>query len=184
MVPFILSSGLTGAGLSGAWIWQIGLAAIIVAAVALWLGSYFSAREQAEDPNDEKMWRLYNHIGLSTETQDLIRKEMAADEVRWQQKMAEEYELADAQQAMTGTGWQIAVAYVLSGVLALLPFTILPHSLTALFWSAGITALGLLLLSVLRSRLLGLPVAAGILRYFSLAGCGALCAYFVGSILA
>lgn len=183
IVPFVLAAGLTGAGLTAGMVCQVGLAATLTAAIAMWLGTYFSAKEQAEDPDDEKMWQLYRHIGLSQETQQIIREEMAADEARWQQKMQEDYQLADARQIMTGTGWQIALAYVLSGLLSLLPFFFLAEAATALYWSAGITGGGLFILSVWRSRLLSLPLGACLLRYFSLAGITAAMAYFIGSQL-
>lgn len=184
IIPFVWCAGLAGAGLPGTVIGQAGLIITITAAAAMWLGAFFSAREADEDPDDARTWALYTEIGLSADTQELIREGMISDQAQWDQKIREDYQLSSAQHALQGAGWQIGTTYLLSGLLLLLPFFVVSEVQTAFYWSAGITAAGLLLLSFWRSRLLHLSFGACVLRYFSLAIVAAALAFFIGRQLA
>lgn len=183
IIPFVWTAGFAGAGLPATLIGQIGLAITVTAAIAMWLGTYFSAKEEAEDPHDARTWALYTEIGLSQDTQQIILQEMTEDERRWQQKIEQDYELSAAAQVLTGTGWQIALTYVLTGLLTLLPYFLMADTMRAFYWSMGITAAGLLLLSFFRSRLLNVSAGMSLLRYFSLASVASLLAFFIGQLL-
>ena len=183
IIPFVWTAGFTGAGLTAVLVGQIGLIITLTAAIAMWLGSYFSAKETQEDIHDERVWSLYTEIGLSKQTQQIIREEMVADEALWQKKMIDDYQLQDVAQGLSGAGWQIALTYVLSGMLTLLPYFLIRETKQAFLWSAAITAAGLFFLSVLRSRMLSLPLRMCLLRYFSLAIFAAAFSYFIGNQL-
>lgn len=180
IIPFVWTAGFTGAGLPVLIVGQIGLAVTVTAAIAMWLGSYFSAKEAQEDSHDERVWSLYTEIGLSRQTQQLIREGMEADEAQWQTKMKDDYQMQDATAGLKGAGWQMALTYTLSGSLTILPYFLIADTQTAFLWSAVITGAGLVFLSIARSRLLSLPLGMCLLRYFSLAVLAAAFSYFIG----
>lgn len=179
-VPFALAAGLAGAVDSTAVIVTAGLAEIAAGAIAMGLGGYQAARTdaehyQAERAREERETRevprveveevasVFRRYGLTEDEIWPLLKTITADRRRWVDFMMR-FELGlDAPDPgrASRSALTIAGAYVLGGLVPLLPYMLLGQVTSALSVSVGVTLVALFVFGVVKSRFTSVPALRG-----------------------
>lgn len=197
-VPFALAAGLSGAVAANPLIVTAGFAEIAAGCVAMGLGGYLAARTDAQhfaaerareeqetiDWPERERWEvaaILHRYGMRGETLQRATEAVASDRKRWVDFMMRfELELSEpapgraAQSAAT-----IGGAYVVGGLIPLLPYLMLAETRPALQLSAVLTGIALLGFGWLKARATGLPPLRGAVQTLAVGGLAALVAYLV-----
>jgi VIT1/CCC1 family predicted Fe2+/Mn2+ transporter len=197
-VPFALAAGLSGAVAANPLIVTAGLAEIAAGCVAMGLGGYLAARTDAQhyvaerareeqetkDYPDREKWEvsaILHRYGMRGETLARATDAIASDRRRWVDFMMRfELELAEpapgraAQSAAT-----IGGAYVVGGMIPLMPYILLPDTGSALALSSALTGVALFGFGWLKARATGLPTFRGAAQTLAIGAIAAAVAYAV-----
>ena len=195
-VPFALAAGLAGAIDSTGVIVTAGVAEIAAGAIAMGLGGYQAARTdaehyQAELAREERETRevprveveevasVFRRYGLTDEQIWPVLKTITADRRRWVEFMMR-FELGleapDPARARR-SAVTIAGAYVLGGLIPLLPYFLVGTVADALAISVGVTLAALFVFGVVKSRFTGVPALRGGLQPLVTGGLAAAAAF-------
>jgi len=173
-VPFALTAGISGAGISNHIIITAGIAEICAGAIAMGLGGYLAGKTEEEHYYHE-MNREYNEIktlpevekqevrdaiayyGLSKEIQDKVADELAKDEKQWVEfMMHNELRLEEPEKGRSyKSASNIALSYVIGGTIPLLGYVFTDSAGTGLRDSTIFTVICLLLFGYFKSKLTG-----------------------------
>jgi VIT1/CCC1 family predicted Fe2+/Mn2+ transporter len=197
-VPFALAAGLSGAVAANPLIVTAGFAEIAAGCVAMGLGGYLAARTDAQhyaaerareeretiDWPERERWEvaaILHRYGMRGETLQRATEAIASDRKRWVDFMMRfELELSEpapgraAQSAAT-----IGGAYVVGGLIPLVPYVLLTETRPALLLSATLTGVALLGFGWLKARATGLPPLRGAVQTLAVGGLAAVVAYLV-----
>ena len=197
-VPFALAAGLSGAVAANPLIVTAGLAEIAAGCVAMGLGGYLAARtdaqhytsERAREEQETHEWpererwevaAILHRYGLRGETLHRATEAIASDRKRWVDFMMRfELELTEpapgraAQSAAT-----IGGAYVVGGLIPLVPYMVFDETRPALMVSAAFTGVALFGFGWLKARATGLPALRGAVQTLGVGGLAAVVAYLV-----
>ena len=202
-VPFALAAGLSGAVSTTRLVVLAGLAEIAAGSIAMGLGGYLAARGDAEHyaaerhreerevverPLDEaaEIREIFRVYGVSEEASAPVLRELQANPPAYVDFMMR-FELGlDA--PVPGRAWRSAAtiggAYIMGGLLPLLPYMLKPHSLAeALRLSVVCTLLALALFGGLKGRLLGGGLIRSALQTTLIGGCAAGVAFGLARLL-
>lgn len=195
-VPFALAAGLSGAVSNTDIIVIAGIAEIAAGSIAMGLGGYLSGkteqdhyqselnREYDEVENKRPMEiaetrEFFANIGLSEELQNKATEEIAQDKDRWVNFMMK-YELGldkpDPARAKK-SGFNIAMAYAVGGLIPLSPYFFIDEVMLALKFSAVLTLVSLFFFGFFKSKITGINPWIGAIRV-SLIGAAAAAAAF------
>jgi VIT1/CCC1 family predicted Fe2+/Mn2+ transporter len=199
-VPFALAAALSGAVAANPLIVTAGLAEIAAGCVAMGLGGYLAARTEADHyaterrreeeeshlyPDREK-WEvaaILHRYGVRGEVLRQAVDAIASDRKKWVDFMMRfELELSEpdpnraAKSAAT-----IGGAYVVGGLIPLLPYMLFSATRPALILSCALTGAALLAFGWLKARATGLPPLRGAVQTLGVGGAAALVAYLVAS---
>lgn len=201
VVPFALAAALAGAAAANPLIAEAGLAATAAGGVALGLGVYLGARNDAghyaaERAREEEESRLYpdrekwevaailHRYGVRGEVLRQAVDAIAADRKKWVDFMMRfELDLTEpdphraAQSAATVGG-----AFALGGLLPLLPYMLLGSPSAALLVSCTLTGAALFGLGWLKARARGLAPLRVALQSLATGGAAAVIAYLAVSL--
>jgi len=197
-VPFALAAGLAGAVDSTGVIVTAGLAEVAAGAIAMGLGGYQAARTDAEhyatelareERETREMPRLeveevagvFRRYGLTDDTMAPVLKAITADRRRWVDFMMR-FELGldapdprrAAQSALT-----IGGAYVLGGLVPLVPYMLTSSVEHALPVSASVTLVALFVFGVVKSRFTGAGAMKGGVQTLVIGGLAASAAFAI-----
>jgi VIT1/CCC1 family predicted Fe2+/Mn2+ transporter len=200
-VPFALAAALSGAVAANPLIVTAGLAEIAAGCVAMGLGGYLAARTDAEHyaserrreeeeshlyPEREK-WEvaaILHRYGVRGEVLRQAVDAIASDRKKWVDFMMRfELDLSEpdpnraARSAAT-----IGGAYVVGGLIPLLPYMIFSTTKPALLVSAGLTSMALFGFGWLKARATGLPPLRVATQTLAIGGAAAVVAYLVASL--
>ena len=200
-VPFALAAALSGAVAANPLIVTAGLAEIAAGCVAMGLGGYLAARTDAEHyaserrreeeeshlyPEREK-WEVAAILHRYGVRGDVLRQAVdaiASDRKKWVDFMMRfELDLSEpdpnraARSAAT-----IGGAYVVGGLIPLLPYMIFSTTKPALLVSAGLTSMALFGFGWLKARATGLPPLRVATQTLAIGGAAAVVAYLVASL--
>jgi len=200
-VPFALAAALSGAVAANPLIVTAGLAEIAAGCVAMGLGGYLAARTDAEHyaserrreeeeshlyPEREK-WEvaaILHRYGVRGEVLRQAVDAIASDRKKWVDFMMRfELDLSEpdpnraARSAAT-----IGGAYVVGGLIPLVPYMIFSTTKPALLVSAGLTSMALFGFGWLKARATGLPPLRVATQTLAIGGAAALVAYLVASL--
>ena len=197
-VPFALAAALSGAVAANPLIVTAGLAEIAAGCVAMGLGGYLAARTDAQhyaaerrreeqetlDYPDREKWEvsaILHRYGLRGETLARATEAIAADRRRWVDFMMR-FEL-ELREPATGRAMRSAAtiggAYVLGGLIPLLPYMLLAETRPALLLSSVLTGTALFGFGWLKAAVTGLPRLRGALQTLAIGGAAAVAAYLV-----
>src|SRR5579862_647224 len=175
-VPFALAAGLSGADTTTRIIVVAGLAEIAAGSIAMGLGGYLAARNDAdhyaselrreerevkEIPDEEarEVLEVFETYGLTHEEAVPIVNTLRTRPKQWIDFMMR-FELGleepDPRRALR-SALTIAGAYIAGGLIPLAPYIILGHPSTALVVSVIITLLALLVFGYIKGRFTGAP---------------------------
>ena len=200
-VPFALAAALSGAVAANPLIVTAGLAEIAAGCVAMGLGGYLAARTDAEHyaserrreeeeshlyPEREK-WEvaaILHRYGVRGEVLRQAVDAIASDRKKWVDFMMRfELDLSEpdpnraARSAAT-----IGGAYVVGGLIPLVPYMIFSTTKPALLVSAGLTSMALFGFGWLKARATGLPPLRVATQTLAIGGAAAMVAYLVASL--
>jgi VIT1/CCC1 family predicted Fe2+/Mn2+ transporter len=175
-VPFALAAGLSGAITASGLIVTAGIAEIAAGSIAMGLGGYLAARGDAEHYASERRregWeikeipeteakevvQLLEGYGLSPSEANSVVTGLRAKPEAWIDFMMR-FELGleapDPKRALVSAA-TIAGAYVVGGLVPLLPYMFIAESRIALYWSAVVTLIALFLFGFLKGKATGMP---------------------------
>jgi VIT1/CCC1 family predicted Fe2+/Mn2+ transporter len=200
-VPFALAAALSGAVAANPLIVTAGLAEIAAGCVAMGLGGYLAARTDAdhyaaERAREEEESRLYpdrekwevaailHRYGVRGEVLRQAVDSIAADRKKWVDFMMRfELDLSEPDPSRASrSAATIGGAYVVGGLIPLLPYMLLSGTVPALIISCALTGTALLGFGWLKARATGLPPVRGALQTFGIGGAAAIIAYLVASL--
>ncbi len=177
-VPFALAAGLSSAVASSRVVVTAGLAEIAAGAIAMGLGGFLAARTDAEhyqseqarekkevsekpEVEEKEVSELLAQYGLSPAECEPLVKGLRRNPKHWVDFMMR-FELGleppepgrALRSAMT-----IGGAYIVGGLIPLLPYALARNNATALLFSTAVTLLALLLFGYLKGRFGGVKGA-------------------------
>ncbi|KAJ0796005.1 putative Ccc1 family protein [Helianthus annuus] len=159
-VPFALATGLSGANVSSSIILTAGIAEVAAGAISMGLGGYLAAKSEA-DHYDRELRREQEEIDTIPDSEaaevaeygvepheygpvvNALRKNPQAW-VDFMMKFELGLEKPDPKRALQ-SALTIAIAYVLGGLVPLLPYMLIPVAQKALVASVMVTILALLI---------------------------------------
>jgi VIT1/CCC1 family predicted Fe2+/Mn2+ transporter len=201
VVPFALAAALAGAIAANPFIVTAGVAGIAAACVAMGLGGYLAARADAEHyaierRREEEESRLYperekwevaailHRYGVRGDVLRQAVDAIASDRKKWVDFMMRfELDLSEpdpnraARSAAT-----IGGAYVLGGLVPLVPYMLFSAARPALLVSAALTSVALFGFGWLKARATGLPPLRVAIQTLAIGGAAAVVAYVVASL--
>lgn len=182
-VPFALAAGLSGAVESTGLIVTAGAAEIAAGALAMALGGYLAARTESEHYESElaREWQEIKDVpeeearevtailrgyGLDAAQADIVVAGLRQKPERWVDFMMR-FELGlekpDPKQIVR-TPLTIGTAYIVGGLLPLLPYMLFQLVQPALICSIGVTLLALLIFGGAKGYFTGVPVPRAALQ--------------------
>jgi vacuolar iron transporter family protein len=201
-VPFALAAGLSGAVTSTNIIVTAGLAEIVAGSIAMGLGGYLAGRSDAEHYDSEYKREIYeiekllehekDEVIEILETYGLTRVESLpiveslatrpADFADFMMRFELGLEKPKPQRALT-SGITIGVAYVLGGLVPLLPYIILVQANAALKWSVGITVIALFIFGYIKGQFTGAKPLKSALQTCFIGSLAAAVAFFIARLI-
>lgn len=191
-VPFALAAGLSAAVTSSSLIVTAGLAEVAAGAIAMGLGGYLAARtdiehfdaevarerrEIAEVPEREvgEVESIMRGFGLDGEPLARVVSAITADRDRWVQFMMR-FELGierpDPRRAFT-SAFTIGGAYIVGGLVPLVPYMLVPAVSDALVWSMISTGGALLAFGAIKGRITGMNLVRSAIQTLVVGGLAA-----------
>ncbi|RYD55181.1 MAG: hypothetical protein EOP56_16680 [Sphingobacteriales bacterium] len=191
MIPLALTTGLYSAGLASDMIIYSGLIIAVVGAVAMAIGRYLSAREDAAHHHEMATGghdddALLEHVGISAETRALISSESEKDRQQWMDMMAANDLSPEAFNGAYSrkSGLYIGLSYVVAGLVPVLPFIVIADLATAWMYSAGVTVFLLLVFGYFKGKATAVNPLAGALRVALTGIVAAMAAFYLGGLFA
>jgi len=191
-VPFALAAGLSAAVTSSSLIVTAGLAEVAAGAIAMGLGGYLAAktdiehfdaevarelREIAEVPHREvaEVESVMRSFGLEGEPLERVVAAITADRDRWVEFMVR-FELGierpDPRRAFT-SAFTIGGAYIVGGLVPLVPYMLVPAVPDAMVWSVISTGVALLAFGAIKGRLTGMNLVRSAVQTLVVGGLAA-----------
>lgn len=200
-VPFALAAGLSAAVNSTKLIVTAGLAEIAAGAIAMGLGGYLAARTDREHYDSEERreaWEvdhlrtveldetrnIFQSYGLAGKALDDVVVAIAADKTRWidfMMKFELGLERPDPKRAPISAA-TIAGAYLIGGLIPLLPYMLADTMRTALLYSVTCTGLALLLFGAVKGRLTGISILKSSFQTAFVGGLAASAAFYLAHL--
>ena len=201
-VPFALAAGLSGAVSSTAIIVTAGLAEIVAGSIAMGLGGYLAGRSDAEHYDSEYKREIYeiekllehekDEVIEILETYGLTREESLpiveslasrpTDFADFMMRFELGLEKPKPKRALQ-SGATIGGAYVLGGLIPLMPYILLSNALAALKWSVGITILALFAFGYIKGQFTGARPVKSAFQTCLIGSLAAAVAYFVARLI-
>ena len=201
-VPFALAAGISGAIAASHVVVTAGIAEIAAGGIAMGVGGYLAARtdvehyrserareerETRELPDVEKseIDEILQRYGISDDVRGKVVEEISADHRRWVEFMMK-FELGleepDPKRALR-SALTIGGAYVIGGLIPLLPYMLVPNAREALTISAIVTLLALFVFGFVKGRLTGIPPLRGGLQTLLTGGIAAAVAFALARLV-
>lgn len=201
-VPFALAAGISGAVAATSVVVTAGLAEVAAGAIAMGLGGFLAAktdehhyrserrrelRETREVPERElaEVQEILQEFGLDPAQSVAIGRALQRNPERWVEFMMR-FELGleapDPRRAWR-SALTIAGAYVLGGLLPLLPYMVLSAMAAAVTCSVVITLLALLAFGAVKARFTGIDPLKGAIQTACVGAVAAGAAFGIASFL-
>jgi VIT1/CCC1 family predicted Fe2+/Mn2+ transporter len=201
-VPFALAAGLSGAVSATHLVVVAGLAEVAAGSIAMGLGGYLAARndaehyaserrreerEVAEIPEQEahEVVEVFTSYGLTREESLPIVDSLRQRPESWIDFMMR-FELGleepDPRRAVRSAS-TIAASYIAGGLIPLFPYMLMPKMDQALLFSIAVTLAALALFGYIRGRYSGVPPASSALRTTLIGGLAAAAAFLLAKAI-
>lgn len=201
-VPFALAAGLSGALQNTRLVIVGGLAEIAAGSIAMGLGGYLAARGDAEHyekerereerevreiPEQEKaeVAHLFHEYGLTHEQSGTVVEALSHHPKAWVDFMMR-FELGleepNPSRAVTSAG-TIAAAYIVGGLIPLIPYMVQPSVDFGLVLSAIVTLIALGFFGFIRGRYTGLSAIRSALQTAVIGGLAAGGAFLLAKLI-
>ncbi len=196
-VPFALAAGLSGAVSDPTLVVTAGIAEVIAGSIAMGLGGYLSGKTEIEHyeselkreyyevdvfPEKEKdeVREVFAEMGLSESSQELIVKELSQNKDKWVDFMMK-FELGLEKPNINrarNSAITIGTAYVVGGLIPLLPYVFVTNVQKGLLYSSVVTLMSLFLFGYFKSRAMGQNPLYGAIKIMGIGSLAAGAAYF------
>ncbi len=201
-VPFALAAGLSGAVDNTSIIVIAGLAEIAAGAIAMGLGGYLAGRHDVEHyaserdrehreiheiPDDEviEVHEVLQQYGLTADEATPIVESLRRRPDAWVDFMMR-FELGlerpDPRRALR-SALTIGSAYVVGGLIPLLPYMVVSAALTALVASAAVTLVALFVFGWIKARFTGMPPLRSAVQTVLIGGLAAGAAFAIARLI-
>lgn len=201
-VPFALAAGLSGADTTTRIIVVAGLAEIAAGSIAMGLGGYLAARNDADHYASElrreqreveelpevearEVLDVFEHYGLTPAEATPIVDSLRTRPKQWVDFMMR-FELGleapDPQRAVRSAG-TIAGAYIVGGLIPLAPYMLMASASTALIVSVVATIVALGIFGGVKGHYTGMPIASSALRTALIGGLAAAAAFGIARLV-
>ena len=202
-VPFALAAGLTGAiGSSTSIIVIAGLAEIAAGSIAMGLGGYLAAKNDAEHYANERKreeWEVvarnedevqevhavFSEYGLTEQEIEPVVRAFQNNHkawVDWMMRFELGLEEPDPKRAVSSAA-TIAVSYIAGGLVPLTPYMIFHEPKMGLIVSAVATLIALFIFGFIKGRFTGAPKIKSALRTTIIGGLAAGAAYAIAKAI-
>ena len=201
-VPFALAAGLSAAVDSTNLIVIAGLTGITAGSIAMGFGGYLAGKSEMDHYNaelkreyarveklpikeKEEVREFFAGMGLSEDLQRQAVEEMLNDKDRWVEFMMKYGVGLDKPYPARArkSAFNIAISYVLGGLIPLIPYFLLSDVLSALKISAIITIICLFIFGYLKNKTTGLSPIAGAIRVTLTGALAAGCAFGIARLI-
>lgn len=158
-IPFVVTTGLSGALDETGTIAMVGIAVVCIGAIAMAVSSYFTRKEElaeaAKKHDPVKAEEELRNLGLSKQATAIIVEEMQKEDQQWSETLARHDLEAKGvdNRSILNSAMVIGAAYVAGGALPVLPYFLLEASQQGLLCSAGLTIPALFLIGYRRARM-------------------------------
>lgn len=174
-VPFALAAGLTGVSAASKLIVTAGLAEVAAGSIAMGLGGYLAARSEAQHYEAERarekreikelpeveaaeVREILQEFGLNEDqslqvTSELEKRPSAYIDFMMRFELG--LEEPDPKRALQ-SAFNIAISYIVGGMIPLSPYFVLPHAHQALPYSIVLTLIALLAFGGIKGVIMGL----------------------------
>lgn len=200
-VPFALAAGLSGAVSSTHIVIIAGLAEIAAGSIAMGLGGYLAGKTELDhyyaeqkreewevdnlpDREKEEVRIIFEEMGLSAETQNIVVEEIAKDKVKWVDfMMRNELGLEKPHpQRARNSALNIGVSYIIGGMVPLTPYFFVTAPVDGLKLSAIITVICLFIFGFFKAKATGQNPWGGALRVMFIGSAAASAAFFIARL--
>ena len=200
-VPFALAAGLSAAVPDSSLIVTAGLAEVAAGAIAMGLGGYLAARTDAQHyeaelarerlevqqvPHKEiaEVEEVLREYGLEGDALQTVVQAITSKPDRWLDFMMR-FELGlerpDPGRAVS-SALTIGGAYVVGGLVPLVPYMLVPEVRTAMGWSVVTTGAALLAFGAVKGRFTGASLVRSSLQTLLVGGLAAGAAFFLAGM--
>ena len=201
-VPFALAAGLSGAVASTGIIVTAGLAEIVAGSIAMGLGGYLAGRSDAEHYDSEYKRELYeidhllehekNEVIEIFESYGLTRAESKpivdslaqrpADFADFMMRFELGLEKPEPKRALQ-SGATIGGAYILGGLIPLMPYILVAEAHQALKWSVAVTVIALFVFGYVKGQFTGTRPLKSAFQTCLIGSVAAAVAFFVARLI-
>lgn len=201
-VPFALAAGLSGAIMATGIVVKAGFAEIAAGSISMGLGGYLAARsehdhyekeraeesrEVREEPEHEanEVLEIFEQYGVQRHEALPIVEAFKKNPEHWidfMMQLEHGFEKPESGRAIK-SAMTIAGAYIVGGLVPLLPYLLIHTINTALAVSVGVTAFALFIFGAVKGRVMGIgPLRSG-LATFVIGGVAACAAFFIAQAI-
>jgi len=201
-VPFALAAGLSGSVASTSIVVTAGLAEIVAGAIAMGLGGYLAARTEAEHYESElereylevkevpmtevaEVMEIFQSYGVSESESAVISKALLNNPesfVNFMMRFELGLEKPHPKRAVT-SAMTIASAYLLGGLIPLLPYFLSRDLHTAFIGSIVITHIALAAFGYVKGRFTGTTPIRSAIQTVLIGGIAAAAAFFIAKAI-
>jgi VIT1/CCC1 family predicted Fe2+/Mn2+ transporter len=201
-VPFALAAGLTGAINNTSLIVIAGLAEVAAGSIAMGLGGYLAGQtevdhynaelkreyqevEQLPEKEKEEVREFFDEMGLSKDVQEQAVIELTKDKDVWVKFMMKHelgLEQPDKKRAAK-SAFNIAMSYIIGGLIPLLPYFFVTDALRGLKISAIITLVCLFFFGYYKSTMTGISPMLGGIKVMFIGAIAALAAFIIARLI-
>src|SRR5436190_24056948 len=201
-VPFALAAGLSGAVATTGIIVTAGLAEIVAGSIAMGLGGYLAGRSDAEHYDSEYKRELYeidkllehekDEVLEILETYGLTREEdtpivdslarRPKDFADFMMRFELGLEKPEPKRALQ-SGATIGGAYILGGMIPLMPYILMTEAHAALKWSVVITVIALFIFGYVKGQFTGSKPLKSAVQTCLIGSIAAAVAFFVARLI-
>lgn len=202
-VPFALAAGLSGAVATTGIIVTAGLAEIVAGSIAMGLGGYLAGRSDVEHYDSEYEREIYEieklpehekdevveileNYGLSREESMPIVESLAkrpTDFADFMMRFELGLEKPEASRALK-SGVTIGGAYIIGGLIPLLPYIATDVIVTALTWSVAVTVTALFVFGYIKGQFTGTRPIKSAIQTCLIGSVAAAAAFFIARLIA
>ena len=201
-VPFALAAGLSGATTSTGIVVTAGFAEIAAGAIAMGLGGYLAARTDYEhyltekkreikeakelpEVETEEVANIFKNYGLTDEQIAPILTQFKSKRSLWVDFMMR-FELGlerpDSKRGRR-SALTIAAAYVLGGIIPLLPYIFFHDILVSLKFSVILTLVALFIFGYVKGKFTGMSAIRGAMQTMFIGGLAAAAAFGIARLI-
>jgi VIT1/CCC1 family predicted Fe2+/Mn2+ transporter len=201
-VPFALAAGLSGAVISTGIIVTAGLAEIVAGSIAMGLGGYLAGKSDIEHYESEYKREIYeieqlldhekNEVIEILETYGLTRNESTpiveslatrpTDFADFMMRFELGLEKPEPKRALQ-SGVTIGGAYILGGLIPLMPYILMAEANGALKWSIAITIVALFIFGYIKGQFTGTKPLRSAVQTCLIGSVAAAFAFFIARLI-